>query len=189
LKEGGREEARERSLSSLLEAVKWRHGPPEVRLAEVGVAKGMKVADIGAGYGFFAFPAAEMVGEEGVVYAVEPDPRRAGQISKTAITRGAKNVKVLNEKAEAMEGIPTGSVDIAISMSSFHHFSDKRKSLLEMRRIVKPGGLIHIRDVKAGRLFRHGSKAEEFRKSVASVFPGAVLEEGSGHLVAKARAE
>ena len=174
-------------MSSLLEAIKWRHGHPEVRLAEVGVARGMKVADVGAGYGFFVFPAADMVGQQGKVYAVEPDPRRAEDISRTARDKGAQNVKVLKAKAEDMKEIPSGEVDLAISMSSFHHFSDKGKALLEIRRIVKPGGLIHIRDVKAGRLFRHGSKSEEFRRVVSGQFPDAEFEEGSGYLVARIR--
>jgi FkbM family methyltransferase len=172
--------------ASVLEALRRRRAPPEARLAAIGLSKGMKVADIGAGYGYFAFPAAEIVGEEGVVYAVEPNPKRAEEVSRRVEERGVKNIKVVVARAEDLAGIPAGEVDVAISMSSFHHF-DARKALLELRRIVRPSGAVYVRDIKAGRLFKHGSRSEEFRASVSEQFPDAEFEEGSGHLVAKVR--
>ena len=175
--------------SSLLEALRRRRFPPEARLAEVGVGKGMKVADIGAGYGFFAFPAAEMVGDDGVVYAVEPNEQRAAGISKRVAEREVKNLKVLKAGAEDMGEIPAAGVDIAISMSSFHHFTDAKRGLLELSRIVRPGGLVYIRDIKAGRLIRHGSRSEGFRRAISQEFPNAEFEEGSGYLVARIRLE
>jgi ubiquinone/menaquinone biosynthesis C-methylase UbiE len=170
---------------SLFEALRRRRCPPEARLAEVGVAKGMKVADIGAGYGFFAFPAAEMVGDEGVVYAVEPNARRAAEISKRVEERDVKNLKVLEAGVEDIREISAGEVDIAMSMSSFHHFADAKRGLLELGRIVRPGGLVYIRDIKAGRIMRHGSRSERFRRAVSQEFPKAEFEEGSGYLVAR----
>jgi ubiquinone/menaquinone biosynthesis C-methylase UbiE len=173
--------------ASLVEGLRRRRAPPEVHLAEIGLAKGMKVADIGAGYGYFAFPAAEMVGEEGMVYAVEPNPKRAEEISRRAEGSGVKNIKVLVAGAEDLSGMPTGEVEVAISMASFHHFADTRRALLELRRIVKPGGLVYVRDIKAGRLFKHGSHGGEFRTTISRQFPDAQFEEGSGYLVARAK--
>jgi len=173
-------------LSSLLEALR-RRLPPEARLAEVGVARGMKVADIGAGYGFFAFPAAEIVGDEGVVYAVEPNRRRAAEIAKRVEERGVKNLKVLEAWVEDMSEISAGEVDVAISMSSFHHFADAKRGLVELGRIVRPGGLVYIRDIKAGRIVRHGSRRDWFRTAVSQEYPKAEFEEGSGCLVARIR--
>jgi len=172
--------------SSLLEAVRRRRSSPEARLAEIGLSKGMKVADIGAGYGYYAFPAAEIVGKDGMVYAVEPDPKRAEEISRRVLERGVRNVKVVQASAEEIAGISSGEVHVAISISSFHHFADVQRGLLELRRIVKPGGLVYIRDIKAGRIFKHGSSKEGFRTAVTQYFPGAEFQEGSGYLVAKA---
>jgi ubiquinone/menaquinone biosynthesis C-methylase UbiE len=173
--------------ASLLEALRRRRSPPEARLAEIGLAKRMKVADIGAGYGYFTLPVAEMVGEEGMVYAVEPNPKRAEEISRRVEERGVKNVKVLVAGAEDLASIPSGEVDAAISMSSFHHFTDQRAALLELRRIVKPGGLIYVRDMKAGRLLNHGSRTREFRTAISKQFASAKFEESPGYLVARVR--
>lgn len=159
-----------------------------MRLAEVGVAKGMKIADVGAGYGFFAFPAAEVVGDEGLVYAIEPDPKRAAEMTKDAEEEGVKNLKVLEAGAEDLSRIATGDVDIAMSMSSFHHFVDHRKALLEMKRIVKPGGLVYLRDIKPGRVFKHGSRSDEFRRTVSHELPNAEFEEDPHYIAARFRA-
>lgn len=41
---------------------------------EIGIVKGIWVADLGCGPGFFTLPIASMVGENGVVYAVDANP-------------------------------------------------------------------------------------------------------------------
>ena len=147
----------------------------------------MKVADIGAGYGYFALPAADIVGEDGVVYAVEPNPKRAGEISRRARERGVSNLRVLATGAEDLAAISAGEVDVAMSMSSFHHFADPERALFELRRVVKPGGLVYVRDIKAGRLLKHGSRSQEFRTVISQQFPDARFEEGPGYVVARVR--
>lgn len=147
----------------------------------------MKVADVGAGYGFFAFPAAEMVGDEGIVYAIEPNPKRAREITKRAQETGVKNLRVIVAGAEDLGSIASGEVDAAISISSFHHFVDAQKGLREMQRLVRAGGLVYIRDIKPGRIFKHGTASAEFRRAVLQVFPAAEFEEGSGYVVARVR--
>ncbi len=183
---GRRVPRRKSTPTSLLEAFRRRRSPPGSRLAEIGLAKGMKVADIGAGYGYYAIPAAEAVGGDGMVYAVEPDPKRGEEISSRAKERGLKNVRVLVTGGEDLSGIPTGEVDLAMSVSSFHHLADPRKALVELRRVVRPGGRVYVRDMKSGRLFKHGSRSDQFRAAVSGEFPNAEFEEGSGYIVAKA---
>jgi ubiquinone/menaquinone biosynthesis C-methylase UbiE len=169
----------------LLESLRIRRDSPEARMLDAGLAAGLRVADIGAGYGYYAIPASEIVGADGIVYAVEPDHKRAKDISKRAAKLGAKNIRVLETTAENLDGIPSGDVDVAIAMSSFHHFEDRRKALQALRRIVRHGGTIYIRDMKAGRIFRHGSDGQEFRSLVADEFRDATFEETSGHVTAR----
>ena len=44
---------------------------PYKLLKAAGIQKGMKVLEVGCGPGVFTIPAAELVGEERVVYAVD----------------------------------------------------------------------------------------------------------------------
>lgn len=171
--------------SALVEAIRRRRAPPEALLSEAGLGEGMKVADIGAGYGFFALSAAKVVGANGVVYAVEPNATRANEISKRSGEAETKNLRVLVTGAEELGEIPPGEIDLALSVSSFHHFADAEKALSEIDRVVRLGGRVYIRDIKAGRVFRHGSRSETFRRLVSSRFPMAEFEEGRGYLVAR----
>jgi ubiquinone/menaquinone biosynthesis C-methylase UbiE len=155
-------------------------------LGEAGVKAGMRVADVGAGYGYFALPAAAIVGAQGEVLAVEPDPRRADDLAKSAASGGVSNLRVIQSKAEEMAQIPTGTVDLALVMSSFHHMSDGAAALREIRRILKPGGEVYMRELKAGKVFKHGSRREGFERVVGAEFPGARFEETRGFLIARA---
>lgn len=51
---------------------------PEKIIKSVGVTRGMVVADLGCGPGFFTIPLALAVGKSGMVYAVDSD---AGMLS------------------------------------------------------------------------------------------------------------
>ena len=51
------------------ERKQWHN--PETILKNVGVVKGMTMADLGSGPGFFTIPMAQATGEKGLVYAVD----------------------------------------------------------------------------------------------------------------------
>jgi ubiquinone/menaquinone biosynthesis C-methylase UbiE len=170
----------------LSEALRGRSTPPQERLADVGVERGMKVADIGAGYGYFTLAAAEIVGEEGRVYAIEPNKKRADEIGRRVEEGGVKNVTVITAGAERLdESLKDGAVQLAMSMSSFHHFVDPQKALAEMAGIVQPGGVVYIRDMKPGRLLKHGSDPEAFRAAIGGRFANARFEEDSRYVTAR----
>jgi len=156
-------------------------------LGEAGVRAGMRVADVGAGYGYFALPAAAIVGPQGEVLAVEPDPKRAVELGQKAASEGLPNLQVIQSGAEAIAQISTGTVDLALVMSSFHHMSDRAAALKEIRRILKPGGDVYMRELKAGKIFKHGSRREEFERLVGVEFPGAKFEETRAFLIARAK--
>ena len=51
------------------ERKQWHN--PETILNEAGITRGMIMADLGSGPGFFTIPMAQMTGETGLVYAVD----------------------------------------------------------------------------------------------------------------------
>ena len=171
-----------------LEAIRKARQDRKKILWEAGVREGMRVADVGAGYGYFALPAASMIGPQGELLAVEPDPKRAREIAERAKSERLQNVRVVQSKAEEMSQIATGTVDLALVMSSFHHMADRRAALKEIRRVLKPGGGLYVRELKAGKVFRHGSKKEEFQSLVGEEFPGARFDETRGFLFASSKA-
>src|SRR2546428_9541997 len=143
---------------------------PFERMRQVGAESGLKVADVGAGKGFFTVAAAELVGEGGLVFAVEPDPDRMRMIRRRCDEARLPNVRFLEKKAEEMNQIDAESLDLVFSMYALHHFESLERGLSEIRRILKPGGRFYVVDIMKGRIFRHGSKRGGPQSSAGSGF-------------------
>src|SRR5688572_7860268 len=61
---------------------------PQAVIQSLDIASGSRVADLGAGGGYFTFPLAQAVGPEGKVYAVDIDDRSLHAIRQEAAKRG-----------------------------------------------------------------------------------------------------
>lgn len=134
---------------------------PMAAVRKMGVTEGQRVVDIGAGLGYFTIPAATIVGGTGVVYAIEPDPTRSDKIRKRVASEGVQNVSVLTAGAEELGSIPSGSIDLAFSAFSVHHFKDRSAALSEIRRVLRSGGVFYVWDRVPGGIIRHGTRVEE----------------------------
>jgi len=155
---------------TLVERIRRLFEDPFEKMKEVGAASGLKVADVGAGKGFFTVAAAELVGEGGLVFAVEPDPDRMRMIRRRCDEARLTNVRFLKKKAEEMNQIDAESLDLVFSMYALHHFESLERGLSEIRRILKPGGRFYVVDIMKGRIFRHGSKRRDLEVLAASGF-------------------
>jgi len=134
---------------------------PQKRLAKAGVAKGMQVADLGAGRGFYSLLSAGIVGATGVVYSVEPDSSRTEVITRRAAEERIDNIKVMATGAEDLSGIPSSSIDLAFALNSLHHFRDKQIAFSEVSRVLKNGGRFYIKDMIWHWYSWHGTRRED----------------------------
>jgi ubiquinone/menaquinone biosynthesis C-methylase UbiE len=128
---------------------RWRN--PETTLKSIGLHPGMVFMDIGCGYGFFTIPAAEQVGENGRVYAVDADAEAIEAVKRKAAEKGLKNIV-----AKAGEAEETVFCDACADMIFFsivlHDFRDPAKVLSNAKRMVKPGGTLINLDWKKKRM-------------------------------------
>jgi len=116
---------------------KWQD-PLKISKA-IGVKAGMTIADLACGPGFFTLPMASLVGEKGLVYAVDVNPTMLDHL-RTMIAKSdesSKRIKVIQADV-ASTGIPSGSVDVAFFANVLHDIDDKKAFLGEVRRISKP---------------------------------------------------
>jgi ubiquinone/menaquinone biosynthesis C-methylase UbiE len=134
---------------------------PGKRMRSAGVTDGQRVADIGAGEGYFAIAASKIVGRNGIIYAIEPDEKRSDRIKKRTIEKAITNIRVIKARAEDLSDIPSEEIDIAVSMYSLHHIEDKLSALREIKRVLKKGGVFYIRDFMRSRILRHGTRNED----------------------------
>ncbi len=143
----------------------WLQDPYKI-LSYLGLSRGHVFLDIGCGTGFLTFPASSVVGDEGVVYAVDVDERYLEEVRRKAARHGVRNVKVVMTPAERLDGLPPKSVDRAVMMFSLHHIGDRVKAFRRVRNVLKYGGLLYIHDPISSRMLGHGTRPEKVLKEL-----------------------
>lgn len=110
------------------------------------IAKGKKVVDLGSGAGFDCFIAAKLVGDEGKVVGVDMTPEMLSKAQQSAAEMDLTNTEFRNGLLEDLP-IQDNWADVVISNGVINLCSDKPKVLLEVMRILKPGGYLQFADI------------------------------------------
>ena len=106
-----------------------------------GLKPGQKVLEVGCGPGFFTIPAAKMVGEKGVIYAVDVNQRAIKRVEEKMRKHGLSNIKPILGNA-ANSGLQEGSIDLAFILGLRYIAGGLSNLILEMYRILKPRGIL-----------------------------------------------
>ena len=112
---------------------------------------GDKVAALGCGpKAYFTFQAARIVGDRGLVYAVDILKDVLSSVESHAKTYGLMNVKTVwsNLEVYGATNIPEGSLDLAMLVNVLFESADVVQMLKEAVRLLKPSGKILIIDWK-----------------------------------------
>ncbi|MEK7081879.1 MAG: methyltransferase domain-containing protein [Patescibacteria group bacterium] len=117
---------------------------PEKNLEQFDLQKGMRVADFGAGSGFYAFTAARLVGDKGKVFAVDIQKDLLTRLKKEAATKKLLNIEIVWGDLEKEGGakLKDGSVDRAIVSNLLFQIEKKECLVREAARVLKPNGKI-----------------------------------------------
>jgi precorrin-6B methylase 2 len=107
-------------------------------LREIGLQKGQTMLDYGCGVGVFTMPAAQIVGDDGVVYALDVHPLCIKATEKEAGKRGLANVKTILSGRET--GLPDESVDVVFLYDVLQFITDRDRLMEEFHRVLKPDG-------------------------------------------------
>lgn len=108
-----------------------------------GAKSGDVILDYGCGIGFNVIPAAEIVGEEGLVYALDIHPLAIKSVEKKIKKRGLKNVKTILSGLDT--GLPDESVDIVLLYNVLPMVKDRPALIKELYRVLKPGGVLSVK--------------------------------------------
>lgn len=119
---------------------RWQR--PEVVMERLAPAAGARVADLGAGGGYFTFRLAEAVGPEGVVYAVDVDPDLRSLIADRAAAEAVGNVVPVAAQPTD-PGLPE-PVDLALVVDAFHHLPDPPTYLRQLATYLRPGARVVV---------------------------------------------
>jgi ubiquinone/menaquinone biosynthesis C-methylase UbiE len=123
----------------------WQKPKEVVRALEIG--RGMSVADVGAGTGYFTRYLTAAVGEGGTVFAVDTEPSLVVHLRERAEVEHAPNVVPILASPDNPR-LPAGTVDLVLMVDTLHHIDDRVSYLRRLQRVLKPGGRVAIVDFK-----------------------------------------
>jgi len=112
---------------------------PEKALDALNLQKGMVVADVGAGTGYFSIRLARRVGVTGKVYANDLQPEMLTMLRANAAKAGVSNIEpVLGGQADPK--LPTNALDLVLLVDVYHEFSQPQQMLQHIHASLKSDG-------------------------------------------------
>jgi ubiquinone/menaquinone biosynthesis C-methylase UbiE len=142
---------------SLLEAPDredWQK--PDLIMDELQIADGSRVADLGAGGGWFTIRLARRVGPNGIVYAQDIQPLMIEATTRRVEREGLRNVVAVLGTATDPKLPPTGDLDAVLIVGAFHEMDDPARPeviltlLNHVARALKPQGRLGVVDFLPG---------------------------------------
>ncbi|MBC8507420.1 MAG: methyltransferase domain-containing protein [Anaerolineales bacterium] len=142
----------------------------KTRLETISLAKikpGEQVLEVGCGTGSLAIAAAQKVETKGAVFGIDPAPK----MIEIAQRKTTKANLLVEYRVGVIEDLPypDNSMDIVLSSLMMHHLPDHLKTigLIEVNRVLKPGGRLAIVELDSSRFslinFVHGRITSENR--------------------------
>jgi len=118
--------------------------PHEVMTA-LGLSAGERIADIGAGAGYFTLRFAQHVGSTGLVYAVDISPEMILHLNQRVRDAGLENVRTILAPPEDPL-LSERSVNRVFICDTWHHIDKHPQYLALLKKTLKPGGQVIIID-------------------------------------------
>ncbi len=116
---------------------------------------GDRVLDVGPGPGFVTFLLAGRVGDEGMVYAVDPSAAALAYLQRLGAERRIANIESFVADAATFD-LPGAKLDAALIAMVLHHTDDPAAIMRNVARLLRPQGLAVIAEFRPDGPCEHG---------------------------------
>ena len=116
--------------------------------AVADLREGETVLDLGSGGGIDVILSAKRVGPTGLVFGLDMTDEMLALARRNAAEAGIENAVFLKGYIEEIP-LPADSIDVVISNCVINLSTDKPAVLLEIARVLRPGGRVGVSDVVA----------------------------------------
>ncbi len=113
---------------------------PDDVVAALALRPGDRVADLGAGEGYFIPYLSQAVGTDGRVYAVDIDPEQTAELTEKF---GDSNVETVLA-SEDDPGLPVDAIDVILIVNTYHHIADRPRYFARLRANLRRGGRVAV---------------------------------------------
>jgi predicted methyltransferase len=139
---------------------------PERVVADLAIAPGATVADLGSGGGYFTFRLARAVGPSGRVYALDVDAGMNEHVAGEAAEQGLANVTTVLAAPDDPR-LPE-PVDLVFTCNTYHHLEQRAAYFRAVReRYLAPGGRIAIVEYRPD-VTRHSTPREAIEQELSA---------------------
>ncbi len=118
---------------------------------ELKLKEGDSFLDLGCGAGDYTIEAAKIIGDSGIVYAVDKWKEVVSNLAKKAQTQGLNNIKAIDLDINTSLPLEDNNIDFCLLAQVLHGFNlyeDTKNLFTEIRRVIKPGGSVAIIEFK-----------------------------------------
>lgn len=149
------------------EAARDREGEAKEVFDFLRLEPGIRVADIGAGSGYYSVRLAQRLGTRSVIYAEDIEETYLGRLQARLEHEKVRGVTlVLGGAADPQ--LPPGSVDLALMSHMYHEIANPYEFLYNLAPAVAPGGRVAVVDVDRP-TDRHGTPAALLKCEMAAM--------------------
>ena len=149
------------------EQTRDQHGEAERVMDRLGIRPGLRVADIGAGLGYYTVRLARRLGPSATVYAQDVSADYLAQLSARLRRDQVRDVTLVQGTAGDPR-LPPQSVDVAILSHMYHEITSPFEFLYNLHPALAPGARVAIIDVDK-RTQAHGTPPALLRCELAAV--------------------
>ena len=143
---------------------------PEEVMRGLAIEPGMRIADIGAGGGYYTLRMARATGSTGKVFAVDIDVGLLSVVANASAQAGLSNVQTLLA-SEGDARLPE-AVDLVLMRDTFHHLHDPAAYFRRMAPRLRPGARVAVIDYRPdglwARLFGHHASQSVIEQALVS---------------------
>lgn len=118
---------------------------PQALVQALKLARGARVADLGAGTGYFSGYLSKSVGNEGTVFAVDTEPNLVVHLRERAEHEKTPNVVPILASPDNPR-LPAAGVDLVLIVDTYHHIDGRRDYFRRLHHSLTDNGRVAIID-------------------------------------------
>ena len=118
--------------------------PPLYKIKKTAIKEGDLVLDFGCGPGSYSIAAAEVVGNDGKVYAADIHPLAIKEVKKRVKQKKLKNIETILTDCDTK--LKENTIDVVLLLDIYHDLSDPESILKELHRVLKKNGSLSVDD-------------------------------------------
>lgn len=122
----------------------WLEGKGADFFQRIGLKPGDRILDFGCGSGHYSIPAAQVVGTEGRVYALDKEDGVLRRLRERGEEDHLTNLEVTESSGGLKVDLPDRSVDVVLAYDVLHYLAKRGELLDEFRRVLKIEGFLSV---------------------------------------------